>query len=136
MIESPPQPAAPTSGRPGVRMAYWWATPGERLPSPDGANPLYHPLFTMLAAVRDGGSIKAAAIQLGRSYRHVWGELRRWETELGRDLAVKVQGQRTALTPFAERLLHIERATQARLAPQLDTVRRELERAFRTAFDD
>jgi putative molybdopterin biosynthesis protein len=108
--------AAPATARaPDVRMAYWWATPGERRPAP--AHPMYHPLFALLDAVRCGGSIKAAAGALGLSYRHVWGELRRWESELGRGL------------------LHIERSTQDRFAPQLEAMRRELEHALIAAYD-
>jgi len=125
--------AAPATARaPDVRMAYWWATPGERRPAP--AHPMYHPLFALLDAVRRGGSIKAAAGTLGLSYRHVWGELRRWESELGRGLLHKVQGQRAALTPFATRLLDIERSTQDRFAPQLEAMRRELEHALIAAY--
>lgn len=70
--------------RPGVRMADWWAAPGE--PPPSAARPLHHPVFALLDAVRRGGSIKAAAATPGRSYRPVWGELRRWETGLERAL--------------------------------------------------
>ncbi|HKX94721.1 MAG TPA: LysR family transcriptional regulator [Methylibium sp.] len=126
-------PAPATARAPDVRMAYWWATPGERRPAP--ARPLYHPLFALLDAVRHGGSIKAAAATLGLSYRHVWGELRRWEAALGRALLNKAQGQRAALTPFADRLLEIERSTQARFAPQLEAMRRELEHALVAAYD-
>jgi putative molybdopterin biosynthesis protein len=39
---------------------------------------LHHPLMAMLAAVRETGSIGGAAQRLGISYRHTWGELRRW----------------------------------------------------------
>lgn len=127
-----PRPALAPPRPPGVRMAYWWAAPGDQPPSP--VRPLHHPLFALLDAVRLGGSIKAAAATLGLSYRHVWGELRRWEALLGRALLHKVQGQRAALTPFAERLLETERRTQARFAPQLETMCRELERALVAAY--
>src|SRR3546814_13129186 len=42
----------------------------------------------LLFAVREHGSISAAAKSLGLSYRHVWGELKRWEQTLGRTLIV------------------------------------------------
>lgn len=97
---------------------------------------LRNPLIELLAAVRGEGSILRAAATLGFSYRHVWGELKRWEAELGRELIVWGKGQRARLTPFAERLLWAERMAQARLAPQLEALHAELERAFAIAFDD
>ena len=42
-----------------------------------------NPLLDLLQAVSDQGSISAAARQLGLSYRHVWGELKRWDAALG-----------------------------------------------------
>lgn len=97
---------------------------------------LHHPLMALLAAVHDHGSISGAARRLGFSYRHVWGELKRWEQELGRPLVSWVKGQRAALSPFGEKLLWAERRAQARLAPQVEALRGELERAFAIAFDD
>jgi molybdate transport repressor ModE-like protein len=101
-----------------------------------GRGPLHHPLFALLDAVHGGGSVSAAAGALGLSYRHVWGELKRWEIELGRSLIVWSKGQPALLTPFGEKLLWAERRAQARLAPQLEALRMELERAFADAFDD
>ncbi len=96
---------------------------------------LHHPLVAMLAAVHDTGSISSAAKQLGLSYRHVWGELKRWETELGQTLVLWVKGQPARLSPFGAKLLWAERQAQARLAPQIEALRSELERAFAIAFD-
>ena len=70
------------------------------------------------------------------SYRHVWGELKRWEGELGQTLVLWVKGQPARLSPFGEKLLWAERRAQARLAPQIEALRSELERAFAIAFDD
>jgi len=97
---------------------------------------LHHPLLAMLAAVHDTGSINAAARQLSMSYRHVWGELKRWETELGHTLVSWSKGRAALLSPFGEKLLWAERRAQARLAPQVEALRSELERAFAIAFDD
>jgi len=103
----------------------------------DGApRELHHPLIELLDAIHARGSISAAARHVGRSYRHVWGELKRWEAELGRELVVWSKGQRAALTSFGAKLLWAERQAQARLAPQLATLRGELEHAFAIAFDD
>jgi len=94
-----------------------------------------NPLIELLHAVRTHGSISAAARDLGLSYRHVWGELKRWEQTLGQALIVWERGQAAQLTPFASKLLLAERMAQARLAPQIETLRAELERALSLAFD-
>ena len=101
-----------------------------------GHTGLHHPLLAMLAAVHRSGSISGAARQLGLSYRHVWGELKRWELELGQTLVLWAKGQPALLSPFGEKLLWAERRAQARLAPQIEALRSELERAFAIAFDD
>ncbi|MFT3957241.1 MAG: substrate-binding domain-containing protein [Piscinibacter sp.] len=96
---------------------------------------LHHPLMALLSAVHDTGSISAAARRLELSYRHVWGELKRWEVELGQELVIWVKGQPALLSPFGEKLLWAERRAQARLAPQVEVLRAELEQAFAIAFD-
>jgi putative molybdopterin biosynthesis protein len=93
-------------------------------------------LMDLLHAVQEEGSISAAARRLGLSYRHVWGELRRWEEQLAHPLIVWEKGQRARLAPFGEKLLWAERQAQARLAPQIESLQAELERAFAVAFDD
>lgn len=95
-----------------------------------------NPLIELLQAVRAHGSISGAARSLGHSYRHVWGELRRWEAELGRGLIVWDKGQPARLTAFGDKLLWAERQAQARLAPQIESLHADLERAFAVAFDD
>jgi putative molybdopterin biosynthesis protein len=93
-------------------------------------------LVDLLHAVQEQGSISGATKALGLSYRHVWGELRRWEAQLGHPLLVWEKGQRARLAPFGEKLLWAERQAQARLAPQIEALQAELERAFAVAFDD
>jgi putative molybdopterin biosynthesis protein len=90
----------------------------------------------VLHAVREQGSIAAAAKSLGQSYRHVWGELKRWETELGRGLIVWEKGQPARLSEFGDKLLWAEQQAQARLAPQIEALHADLERAFAVAYDD
>jgi putative molybdopterin biosynthesis protein len=97
---------------------------------------LHHPLMALLAAVHDSGSISGAARRLSLSYRHVWGELKRWELQFGQTLVSWIKGQPAVLSPFGEKLLWAERRAQARLAPQVEALRSELERAFAIAFDD
>jgi putative molybdopterin biosynthesis protein len=94
-----------------------------------------NPLMDLLAAVREQGSISGAARVLGQSYRHVWGELKRWEQELGQPLIVWDRGQPARLTEFGVKLLWAERQAQARLAPQIAALHADLERAFALAFD-
>ena len=97
---------------------------------------LHNPLIALLEAVRVNGSISAAATAMGHSYRHVWGELKRWEAELGRGLVVWEKGQPARLTEFADKLVWAERQAQARLAPQIEALHADIERAFAVAFDD
>lgn len=95
-----------------------------------------NPLMDMLHAVREQGSIAGASRTLNLSYRHVWGALKDWEQTLERPLIVWDKGQHARLTEFGEKLLWAERQAQARLAPQIEALRGDIERAFATAFDD
>ena len=95
-----------------------------------------NPMMDMLHAVSEHGSITKAASALELSYRHVWGSLKSWEQTLGRSLIVWDKGQRARLTEFGDKLLWAERQAQARLAPQIEALRGDIERAFSTAFDD
>jgi len=95
-----------------------------------------NPLIDLLQAVSCQGSISGGARALNLSYRHVWGELKRWELELGHELLVWEKGQNARLTDFGAKLMWAERQAQARLAPQIEALRAELERSFALAFDD
>ncbi len=95
-----------------------------------------NPLIDLLQAVSTHGSISGGARALGLSYRHVWGELKRWENELGNELLIWEKGQAARLTEFASKLMWAERQAQARLAPQIEALRAELERSYAMAFDD
>lgn len=107
----------------------------ERPERPDGSALLRNSMMDVLQAVRAHGSISAAARQLGLSYRHVWGQLKDWEALLGHELIVWERGQAAQLSPFGQRLLMAERLAQARLGPQVEALRAELERAFSRAFE-
>lgn len=95
-----------------------------------------NPLIDLLQAVASHGSISAASRALGFSYRHVWGELKRWEDELGNGLVNWDKGQPAKLTAFGHKLMWAERQAQVRLAPQIEALRGDLERAFAVAFDE
>ncbi|MBB1162045.1 substrate-binding domain-containing protein [Aquariibacter albus] len=94
---------------------------------------LQHPLFALLAALAAQGSIQQAARGLGLSYRHCWGELRRWEQRLGQALVHWARGQRAVLTPYGGALLQAERLARARLAPQIEQLQDALDAVFDTA---
>jgi putative molybdopterin biosynthesis protein len=113
----------------GVHLQYSFQAGGQR----GGA--VHNPLFDLLGAVREGGSIQHAARALGQSYRHTWGQLKHWEAQLGEPLLTWTQGQPARLTPFAERLLWAEARARARLAPHIDALRAELEQVLAEAFD-
>jgi putative molybdopterin biosynthesis protein len=96
---------------------------------------LHNPLFELLSAVHEHGSIQHAAKAMGASYRHIWGELKRWEVVMGEPLVTWSQGQPARLTAFAERLLWAERRARTRLTPHIEALRAELERVLAEALD-
>lgn len=113
----------------GVHLQYRFEAEGQR-----GAA-LHNPLFDLLQAVHEHGSIQHAAKALGASYRHVWGALKRWEEVLGEPLVTWAQGQPARLTPFADRLLWAETRARTRLTPHIEALRAELERVLAEALD-
>lgn len=113
----------------GIHLQYSFESDGQR-----GAD-VTNPLFDLLQSVEREGSIRHAAVALGASYRHVWGQLKHWEEVLGEPLVVWTQGQPARLTPFAERLLWAERRARTRLTPHIEALRAELERVLTDALD-
>lgn len=124
------EPRPSHSGHLGVHLQYS-LQPGEQ----HGAS-LDNPLFELLAAILEGGSIKHAARLLGASYRHVWSALRKWEGLLGEPLVTWSQGQRARLTQSAHRLLWAERRARTRMQPHLEALRSDLARALADARDE
>jgi putative molybdopterin biosynthesis protein len=112
-----------------VHLGYSLA-PGEQ----NGAT-LDNPLFELLAAIVDGGSIRDAARLLGASYRYVWDALRKWEKLLGEPLVTWSQGQRAKPTQFAHRLLWLERRARTRVQPHLEVLRADLKCVLADARD-
>ena len=105
-------------------------------PSSEQTGLIRNPLLDLLQAVQESGSISGAARLLGLSYRHVWGELKRWQDELGGELLIWEKGQAARLSEFGHKLLWAERQAQARLSPQIEALRADLERAYAVAFDE
>lgn len=96
---------------------------------------LHNELMILLQAVQTQGSILQAAQHLQLSYRHVWGQLKSWEAQLGQTLLLWERGQAARLSPFGERLLYADKLAQARLAASLEALQAELERSLALAFD-
>lgn len=113
----------------GLHLRYAFE-PGEQ----HGAT-LGNPLFELLSAVLEGGSIRHAAQALGASYRYVWGALRKWEKILGEPLIIWSQGQPARPTQFAERLLWAERRARVRMQPHIEALRSDLARVIIDAHD-
>ena len=97
---------------------------------------LGNPLFELLAAVVEAGSIRHAARTLGRSYRYVWDALRKWERFLGEPLIDWAQGRRARPTAFALKLLWAERRVRARMQGDIETLRADLGRVLGDARDE
>jgi putative molybdopterin biosynthesis protein len=115
--------------RRGIHLQYGFEATGQR-----GAD-VQNPLFDLLHAVREHGSIQQAATAMGTSYRHTWGQLKHWEAVMGEPLLTWTQGQPARLTPFAERLLWAESRARTRLTPHIEALRAELERVLAEALD-
>jgi molybdate transport repressor ModE-like protein len=84
-------------------------------------------LFELLRTIEDRGSISAAATQLGVSYRHAWGLIRRAGREFGAPVLNMSRGRRATLSVLGEKLVAADRRVQARIAPLLDSLASELE---------
>jgi len=76
-------------------------------------------LSEILKAVEATGSIKAGADRLGKSYRYVWGRIKRAERALGEPLVeARVGGKgtrRSSLTKLASRLVRDYDALRKRM---------------------
>jgi putative molybdopterin biosynthesis protein len=117
-------------GKLGLHLRYAFE-PGEQC----GAQ-MRNPLFELLAAVTEGGSIRHAAQRLGTSYRYVWDSLRKWELVLGEPLVTWSQGRKARLTEFAEKLAWAERRARIRMQPHIEALRSDLDRVLAEARDD
>ncbi len=118
-----------------IDLSYHWSPGSLQTEASHTTSPLRNPLMDLLHAVRSSGSISAAAKSMNLSYRHVWGELKRWEDVLSQPLIIWEKGQAAKLTEFADKLLWAERQAQARLTPQINALQAELEKTFAVAFD-
>ena len=113
----------------GIHLQYSFESLGQQ-----GAG-IDNPLFDLLAAVQEHGSIRHAAQAMGSSYRHVWGSLKHWQEVLGEPLVDWVQGKPARLTPFALRLMWAERQARTRMTPHIEALRSELLHVLAQALD-
>jgi molybdate transport repressor ModE-like protein len=102
-LQPPPAagPAAVTAIRLKPCVKVWFEA--------EGGYSFGYGLIAILQAVARTGSIKQAARDLGQSYRHVWGRIKKAEQAIGVPLVVAHVGghgtQRSALTAGADRLI-------------------------------
>jgi len=118
------------SEKPGLHLRYSFESRVQT-----GAD-LGNPLFELLAAVVEAGSITHAARALGVSYRYVWGSLRKWEELLGEPLIEWSQGRKARPTAFAGKLLWAERRARIRMQPHIEALRSDLSRVLADARDE
>jgi putative molybdopterin biosynthesis protein len=120
-----------------VHLQYRFEAPaaggGEGRARQQGAE-VQNPLFDLLSALLEHGSIQHASRAIGVSYRHFWGSLKHWQEVLGQPLVTWSQGQPARLTPFASRLLWAETQARVRLAPHIEALRIELGRVVAEAL--
>lgn len=103
-------------------------SPRWRIGLHDGDAPLEaDTLLDLLSGVQTEGSIAQAGRELGLSYRHAWGLVRRAEQLLGQELLVRGRGQGSRLTDLGQRLVWADARVGARLQPLLATLASELE---------
>ncbi len=85
----------------------------------DGAYAFGFGISEILKAVDRAGSIKAGAARLGKSYRHIWGRIKKTEQVLGETLVQAQVGgagtHRSRLTEFAQRWIADYDALRARM---------------------
>ena len=107
-----------------VKLQYEW-----RL-QPGGGHGVEPILFRVLYAIHATGSLAGAARTVRLSYRHVWGQMGKWERMFGKPLVKLNRGRGAELTEFGQKLLWAEQLVQARLAPELESVGHEIERVL------
>jgi molybdate transport repressor ModE-like protein len=107
-----------------VKVQYEWQL------QPGSAQAVEPMLFRVLYAIHSTGSLAGAARHVALSYRHVWGLFGKWERMFGKPLVKLSRGRGAELTEFGQKLLWAEQLVQARLAPEIESVGQEIERAL------
>lgn len=94
----------------------------------DGVDPV---VLRLLAAIEERGTLRAAAQDVGVSYRHAWGILSTWSERLGAPLVRLHRGRGARLAPLGEAWLRLDRDASRRLLDDLDALSAELDHAHR-----
>lgn len=84
-------------------------------------------LIGLLQAIKQFGSIAAAAEQAKLSYRYAWGIVRDFEAMFEAPLITTNRGRGTVLTELAEQLIWANQRIMARLSPTFESLSSELE---------
>ena len=89
----------------------------------EGADePLDQRLIPLLCAIHDTGSVKAAAVACGISYRAAWGLLREYRQKLNAPLVGSLRSRSTRLTPLGAQVVHAHATATKRLNRPLSTL--------------
>jgi len=86
-------------------------------------------LVPLLDAVARSGSLSAAVVACGVSYRAAWGLLRDYEARLGAPLVTLERGRGARLAPAGEDIVEVHRKAERRLARVLPALGLEIGRA-------
>lgn len=84
----------------------------------------------LLRAVDRLGSLQHAAGELGLSYRHAWGLLKRWEAGVGEALLHSVRGKGATLAPAGRRLVEAQAWLDAEAGPAITAWNAHLQGMF------
>ncbi|MFC4728189.1 substrate-binding domain-containing protein [Coralloluteibacterium thermophilus] len=104
-----------------VRLQPEWT-----LQAPDGTS-LPPKLMQLLHGIRETGTLAAACVECGLSYRYAWGVVQQAEALLGAPLLSSTRGRGARLTALGERLVWADRRIAARLSPTFDSLASEIE---------
>lgn len=102
----------------------------------DGSEHRLRTLFDLLSAIAAEGNLNKACAQLGVSYRHAWGLVRRGAALVGAPLVNSGRGQRAQLTALGEKLVWANKRIAERLTPILESFSSELESELKQAVQD
>ena len=84
-------------------------------------------LIELLTQIRQTGSLQAACLALGMSYRHGWSLVRDSEAIFGAPLLHMARGKGSQLTPLGDKLVWADQRIAARLQPVLESLASELQ---------
>ena len=84
-------------------------------------------LIQLLAQVHAHGSLSAACLEAGTSYRHAWDLIHQGEARFGTSLLQMERGKGSRLTALGHKLVWADQRIAARLAPSFESLASELE---------